>query len=187
MPYRRTPFLPGSYYHLYNRGNSRGTVFFTQENYLYFLRLIRDTLLPHVDIVAYVLMPNHYHLLVQSNTVELSDVMRKLVISYTMALNKQRQRTGAVFEGRFKSILVDRDEYLAHLTRYIHLNPVRAHLVSHPQDWAYSSFPEYIGTREGKLPKPNAILGHFTSRYEYQSYVETQMLDDAVIQRYVID
>ena len=87
MPRRDLPFQPGHYYHLYNRGNDRNPIFFERENYLHFLRLIRRYLIDQtLDVVAYCLMPNHYHLLVQCKTSAVSGAMMRLSVAYTFGL-----------------------------------------------------------------------------------------------------
>ena len=134
MPRRRDGPIAGQYYHLYNRGNDRQPIFFGRGNYLFFLKRIHTYLVPCMDMIAYCLMPNHYHLLVRINDGDVSHAMQLLALSYTMAVNKQRDRVGALFQGAFRSRHVDRDEYLVHLSRYFHLNPVRAGLAEQPEE-----------------------------------------------------
>ena len=173
MPYRKVQFVPGQYYHLYNRGNNYQKIFFAHENYLYFLRLIRKYLRPEdVVIIAYCLMPNHYHLLVYLNSENLSKCMQPLLLAYTKAINKRYKRVGALFQGRFKGKWIDRNAYLLQLSRYIHQNPVIARLVNKPEDWEFSSYRDYIGQRSGTLPDPEVILSQFSSREEYQKFVD---------------
>ncbi len=106
MPQRRIPLQTGNFYHVYNRGNNCQTIFFERENYVYFLRLAREHLIINaVDIVAYCLMPNHYHFLVYLRDETLSDAMKSLSLSYTKAINKRFNRSGVLFQGRFQSIL----------------------------------------------------------------------------------
>jgi putative transposase len=184
MPPRDTPLCAGEQYHLYNLGNNRGRVFFQQDNYLFFLRRVREYLLPVVEIVAYCLMPTHYHLLV--STRERSDVsdtsevsagvsraMMRLSVSYTKAVNKRRGRVGGLFQGAYRRKRVSDDAYLVHLSRYIHLNPVLDGLVEHPEEWEFSSYQEYAGLRNGTLPSPGIVLGHFGSAEEYGEFVES--------------
>ena len=173
MPRRDLPFQPGHYYHLYNRGNDRNLIFFERENYLHFLRLIRRYLIDQaLDVVAYCLMPNHYHLLVQCKTSALSGAMMRLSVAYTKAMNRRYNRVGVVFQGQFQAIAVDSDEYLYHLTRYIHLNPVKAGLVAQPQDWEFSSYLDYAGLRSGTLPKLEVVRQQLTSDAAYQAFLK---------------
>jgi REP element-mobilizing transposase RayT len=179
MPYRQIEFRAGEYYHLYNRGNSSQLIFFEQENYLYFLRQLRKHLIPEtVDAIAYCLMPNHYHLLVYLRAEELSRRMQPFVLSYTKARNKRYGRSGSLFQDPFKAIHVDREEYLVHLSRYIHLNPVEAGLVKRPEDWEFSSYREYVGLRNGTLPAPDVVLAQFASAQAYRDFVESYVESD---------
>jgi putative transposase len=188
VPYRKAKFRAGEYYHLYNRGNNFQPIFFERENYLYFLRQMREHLATEViEIVAYCLMPNHYHLLVHLKTDELSAIMQPFSLSYTKAINKRYTRVGSLFQGRFKAIYVDRDEYLLHLSRYIHLNPVVARLVKRPQDWEFSSCLEFIGQRNGTLPKPGIVLSQFPSPDAYRQFVESYVEDDKRIEHLLFD
>ncbi len=88
---------------------------------------------------------------------------------------------GPLFQGPFKAILVDRDEYLLHLSRYIHCNPVNAGLVNRAEDWAYSSYRDYIGMRNGTLPQPAIVLSQFDSRIAYRKFVEAYTEDSTTI------
>ena len=177
-------FYTGQYYHLYNRGNNRQTIFLERENYVFFLRRIREHLVrmdstqtsdvctaPRATIIAYCLMPNHFHLLVRPNDEQLSRHMRRLSISYTKAMNKRYDRVGSLFQGRLKAIMVDRDAYMIHLSRYIHLNPVLAGLVESPEHWEFSSYRDYVGMRQGTLPSPDAVLSQFASATAYRDFV----------------
>jgi len=158
----QNPPQTGHFYHVYNRGNNRQNIFFERDNYLYFLRLIRHTFISHnVDVMAYCLMPNHYHLLVYPKSEHLSQAMKSLSLSYTKAMNKRFDRVGALFQGRFQKVLVTDSDYLIHLIRYIHLNPVKANLVSQPGEWEFSSYLEYAGLRDGTLPNLELIQQQF--------------------------
>ena len=158
MPRRDLTFQPYHDYHLYNRGNDRNAIFFERENYLHFLRLIRRHLIEEtLDVLAYCLMPNHYHLLVRCQTAAVSEAMQRLSMAYTKAMNRRYNRVGSLFQGQFQAIAVASDEYLYHLTRYLHLNPVKAGLVTHPKDWEFSSYREYAGLRSGTLPRLDVV------------------------------
>ena len=178
MPRRETDLIPGHYYHLYNRGNDRQPIFFERDNYLFFLHRVRQYLIPTVDVIAYCLMPNHYHLLALLNEPDLSHRMQLLGISYTKAVNRQQGRVGALFAGAFHAKLVDRDEYLLHLARYIHLNPVRAGLAAGPDDWEFSSHREFAGARDGSLPRPDVVWGQCGGLAGYREFVAAYMTED---------
>jgi putative transposase len=186
MPRRTTQLAAGDYYHVYNRGNNRGEIFFENENYLFFLRRLREHLQPKSSetsevfetsevctVVAYCLMPNHYHLLLQPNDDALSHHLQMFTISYTKAINKRFERVGTLFQGAFQAKRIDSDEYLAYLSCYIHLNPVWAGLAKRPEDWGFSSYRDYVGLRRGTLPNPSVILEQFRTREEYRKSVES--------------
>jgi putative transposase len=174
MTYQRIPLQIGNFYHIYNRGNNHQAIFFDRENYLYFLRLTREHLsLKSVDVVAYCLMPNHYHFLVYLRDKTLSDAMKSLSLAYTKAINKRFNRCGSLFQGRFQSILVSDMSYMVNLARYIHLNPVKAGLVEKPEEWEFSSYSEYAGIRPGTLPTT--------------CYVQTLLQDELASQHFLSD
>ena len=150
MPRRLIPICSGYYYHLYNRGVNRGLIFFNEKNYDFFIQNIRRYLLPLVEITAYCLMPNHYHLLVfpkETSEVgpilEISKAMMKLSVSYTKAINHNFDRVGPLFQGAFQSKPIETSTYLWQLIDYIHLNPVQAGFVKSPEFWLYSSWRSY--------------------------------------------
>jgi len=175
MPYRDVTFRAGETYHLYNRGVNHQRIFFCEENWGFFIRRLRRYFKPElVDFLAYCLMPTHYHLMVTLRTDDLSSqIMQPFGLSYTKAINEQQDRAGPLFQGPFQAVWVDRDEYLLHLSRYIHVNPVTAGLVVRPEDWIFSSYRDYIGLRGGTLPATDVILSQFPSRRAYQEFVES--------------
>lgn len=188
MAIRQTKLLANHYYHIYNRGNNRQNIFLEQENYFYFLRKIKLYFSEDVEILSYCLMPNHYHILVYLKNNNFSQIMQKFTIAYTKAINKRFNRVGSLFQGSFKAINISTDEYLLHLSRYIHLNPVKANLVKHPQDWQFSSYLEYIGLRKGNLPKTDKILSYFPNQLDYQNFCESyQSEQDKIIKHLILE
>ncbi|MDB9519094.1 transposase [Roseofilum reptotaenium CS-1145] len=182
MPYRQIRFQEGCYYHVYNRGNDRQPIFYNRDNYLYFLRQFRRYFIQPraLDLVAYCLMPNHYHFLVYLHQANFSKRMQRFALSYTKTMNNRYKRVGSLFQGRFQAILVDSDRYLANLTRYIHLNPVRANLVESAADWEFSSYPEYLQLRRGTLPQCEIVGSLFESPSAYREFVEEGERENAI-------
>jgi putative transposase len=179
VPKRRIALQASNFCHVYNRGNNRQPIFFERENYLYFLRLTRDHLiLKSVDVIAYCLMPNHYHFLVYLRDETLSDSMKSLSLAYTKAINKKFDRCGVLFQGRFQSILVSDMNYLVQLARYIHLNPVKAGLVQKPEEWEFSSYLEYTGLRQGTLPTMEYIKSQIQEEPAWQQFFSDSNLPD---------
>ncbi len=172
MPFRKTPLQAGNFYHVYNRGNNRQNIFFDRENYLYFLRLMKLHLVGNdIDILAYCLMPNHYHFLVYLRAETLSAAMKSLSGAYTKAINKRFSRCGVLFQGRFQSILVDNTDYLMTLSRYIHLNPVKAGMVEKLEEWEFSSYLEYAGLRAGVIPQTTYFQTQFQDESVYEHFL----------------
>jgi putative transposase len=193
MPRRDVNLYPGEYYHLYNRGHNRERIFYERENFIFFLRRMREYLAPVLDIVAYCLMYTHYHLLVRVKDAKTSEVcqtsevsppssvsnaMQRFSISYTKAMNKRYDRVGALFQGAFQAKHVDDDKYLVHLSRYIHLNPVMSGLVERPEEWEFSSYQEYVGLHAGTLPRPQIVLAQFPSPGAYGEFVASYTADE---------
>jgi putative transposase len=180
---RKFNFAPLEYYHIYNRGTDKRQIFLEHRDYVRFLaalyvgnnknlihlsdwqgpsledifhsiKINRENQL--VDIGAYCLMPNHFHFLVREKEKEgISTLMRKLQTGYSMYINKKYQRTGNLFESRFKAQHVDNDPYLKYLFAYVHLNPIKT---TDPDDW------------ERKVIRNKNQAREFLSRYDYSSY-----------------
>lgn len=164
-------FIQGEFYHVYNRGNNRRMIFFNERNYIFFIQKIRAQLLPVSEIVAYCLMPNHFHFLLKANDgglternsfggkpmQELAYRIGILLSSYSQAINTQNKSTGSLFQQKTKAkILCEtnngaRISYFEQCFHYIHQNPAVAHIVKKPDEWPYSSYPDYTGLRGGTL------------------------------------
>jgi len=175
MPYRKVEIRAGNYYHLYNRGVNRQSIFFQRENWIFFLQRLRKYFHgDYADLLAYCLMPNHYHLLSYIKHDDFSNVvMQPFSVSYVKAVNKQQARSGPLFEGPYGARHVDRDEYLRYVSSYIHRNPVDAGFVARPEEWQFSSYRDYIGLRNGTLPSKDRVLAQFPSIQVYKLYVES--------------
>lgn len=170
---------PGALYHLTARGNAQQDIYLTDEDRVRFLKLLgREVGQQGWRCYAYCLMSNHYHLLIETPEGNLVAGMRRLNGQYTQGFNRLHGRVGHLFQGRYKSIMVEKDSYLLELCRYIPLNPVRAGMVEEAQAWPWSS---YRAMAYGK-PKIDwldidTILSHFgrttrTARLAYRKYVE---------------
>jgi putative transposase len=164
-------FSENEFYHIYNRGNNKQTIFFKHDNYLFFLNKVRQQIIPVTKIVSYCLMPNHFHFMIMAtaNSVierksfggkgmqELSYRIGILLSSYSQAINKQNGTTGSLFQQKTKSKILreeingKKESYLETCFFYIHQNPVEAKLSKELKDWQYSSYPDYAGLRNGTL------------------------------------
>lgn len=134
------------YYHIYNRGTRKEKIFFSELNYKYFLQLVAKNSSAHlVSLEAYCLMPNHYHLVLkQKENGSISKFIQSVMTSYVQGINKKYNYSGTLFQGKAKSKLIDSDEYVLQVVRYIHLNPVMTGLVQKPQEWYFSDYREWI-------------------------------------------
>jgi len=127
-----------------------------------------------VTVIAYCLLPNHYHwLLRQDGEIRVGKVPTRVFGSYTQAFNRAYERTGTLFEGPYKAIAVDTDAYLVNLCCYIHLNPVRHGLVDRPDEWPYSNYLEWIEKRPGKLVDRELVRDYFAAPQDYEEFVAT--------------
>lgn len=178
MSIRKVSFVSGEYYHIYNRGNSKQKIFHDKWDYLYFIKLLHvlnqknNTQLrdqahavfishkdhnPLVAIGSYVLMPNHFHILITpTEDGSVSKYIQKVCTGYVMYFNKKYQRTGGLFEGKFKSEYANNDRYLKYLFAYIHLNPIK--LID--KNWKEKGIKNLKKTLD------------FLNSYEYSSYLD---------------
>lgn len=171
----------GAWYHVMNRGAGRQEVFASDSQRERFLELLCDLAERFgIETHAYCLMGNHYHLLVQTPLGNLGRGMRHLNGVYTQFFNREQRRDGALFRGRYKAILVDADEYLLHLTSYIHRNPIEAGMVDQLEDYRWSSYPAYTGRTAAPVwlrrDMVYSMLGGKARRY--RSFVESGVDED---------
>jgi len=155
---------PGAVYHVISRGDDKGKIFKDTADYKKLLNVIKKAKHRYCVIVyVYALMPNHYHLLIETTRANLARFMHCVQTTYSVYYNSRHGRAGHVFQGRYKALLVDKDNYLLRLSRYIHLNPVRAKMVKMPQDYRWSSFCEYAGLADSSVSAPEFVLKSFGS------------------------
>lgn len=189
-------YIEGGYYHIYNRGVEKRNIFLDEADCKIFLhyimlylspieevlktysdnvrirRFIRLNLSEEVDLLCFALMPNHFHFLAkQKNKDSIVKFMRRLMTSYVMYFNKKYDRVGTLLQGRYKAVNVDKDEYLLHLTRYIHLNPTKSNFKINFNK--FSSYQYYMGIKKASWIKPEEILDYFSFKskeYKIKSY-----------------
>jgi len=150
----------GGYFHVYNRGNRKQNIFLEKEDYLKYLEKLREYKKKYnISIICYCLMLNHIHLLVrQDSDIPVYKFMHALHTSYSIHINRKYNKIGHLFQGKYKQKEVDKDEYLLQLSSYIHLNPVVDGLVEKLENYQWSSYPDYIGIRQGTLCDKKSIL-----------------------------
>jgi REP element-mobilizing transposase RayT len=155
-------YFPGAFYHLLNRGNRRQPLFHEDQDYQTFLSGLSETASRYaLRVHAYCLMPNHFHLLAEVGLFSPALAMRSLETFYARAYNQRYHKVGHVFQSRYRGILCEKSSYLLALTRYLHLNPVRARLVSRPEDWPWSSHQAYVGIAPNEWLFQKEVLSLF--------------------------
>ena len=206
-------YIENGYYHIYNRGVEKRTIFLDEQDCKVLLhyqklylsplkdlpkiieqfpdkrlnRFFLNNLSEEVDLISFSLMPNHIHLLIRQKTKNgIIKFMRRLITSYVMYFNRKYKRVGTLFQNTYKAALVNSDEYLLHLTRYIHLNPLS--IKTEISFKEYSSYPYYLGKKQASWLKPEIILSNFRSAKKdnqkdilsYQSFVEDSDIDETI-------
>ena len=217
MPHKNTLrfYIKNGHYHIYNRGVEKRKIFLDHSDYKYYLSLLesytepkvpvgtfsvkeaRNKNIPYwrsklekdeIEIICFALMPNHFHFLFKQNSADaITRFMRRISNSYVKYFNKKYERVGSLFQGKFKSVLIESESYLLHLSRYIHLNPLEVRpLTISKEDWissfTYSSYPAYLGKIKKSCVKTDTILSFFNRKKQtvlklneynsYQNFVE---------------
>lgn len=150
MPPKPRLHYPGAVYHVILRGNSGQEIFFDAGDRTRFFLLLQESVERFgFRIHAFCLMTTHLHLAIQVGDIPLSRIMQNIGFRYTQFINRKYLRTGHLFQGRYKALMIDADSYLLALIRYIHLNPLRAGMVSRPEEYPWSSHPSYLGIVPG--------------------------------------
>lgn len=176
MPRRTRITFPGAVYHIMNRGNNRQKIFIDREDYGTYLRLLERYADNFAVIVyGYCLLDTHLHLLIETPRGNVSAFMRSLHSGYVWEYKKRHHYRGHLFQERFKSILVDRDLYLVEVSRYIHLNPLRAGIVKRPEEYEWSSYRYYIESGINSFLHLELVLEYMgegdESRKKYQEFI----------------
>ena len=156
----------GAFYHVMNRGLERREILQEERDYEKFLELLEDTHQQyHFKVHSYCLMPNHYHLYLETPQGDLSRGMRHIDGIYTQVFNKRRRRVGPLFQGRYKAIVVEKESYSLEISRYIHLNPVKAKMVERPEQWKWSSYRMFLGKeKKREFLETDWLLGQFAKK-----------------------
>jgi REP element-mobilizing transposase RayT len=172
MARRPRLLAPAVLYHVIVRGNHGQKTFVNPSDYeAYLERLGRYRKGLGVTVYAYCLMSNHVHLLVETGSQPLSRFMQGLQQSYTQYFNRKHRKVGHLFQGRYKAIVCDKDEYLLSLVRYIHLNPLRANMVRKLEEYPYSGHRDYVAGRVSEVLEPGPVLDMLGGRAGYRRFV----------------
>ena len=181
MPRHPRVHASGLLYHVMARGNNVQKIFSQAKDYKVFLEQLREARRRYpFYLYAYVLMPNHFHLLLEVMEWPTARIMQSLLTGYVRRFNRKYRRKGHLFQGRYKAIVCDRDSYLLALVRYIHLNPLRARLVRRPADWQWRGHGEYLGTSKNRLIDAGAVMEEFKTPIRYQAFVRAGVKEHTV-------
>jgi len=168
-------YFKNTYHHLYNRGANKGTIFFEEGDYNYFLRrLVLYKNRYSIKILAYCLMPNHFHLFAKqtSDTKTIGMFVGTLLNSYTKFINVKYRKSGVLFQGPTKSKLIDNEKYFIWLIKYILHNPKKAKLVRSPLEWKHSSYHEFY--KNGNITDWEEIIERFQSNEDFKNFIENE-------------
>lgn len=209
-------YVKDGYYHVYNRGVEKRIIFEDEQDYKVFLNYLKGYVTPidkigikktftlqgltfkgvarqpknysgKIEILVFCLMPNHFHLVIKTLTEDsLKKFMQSLMTRYTIYFNKKNDRVGSLFQGTYKGVLVSDENYLLHLSRYIHLNPSE---ITNNLESYYSSYGNYLGLRRAQWLKPEIILDQFNNKVgvefkkinNYKDFVEKYKQEDKMI------
>ena len=171
--------VPGGIYHVTGRGNRKQLIFHDDRDCEWFLAIADEVSERRSwERLAYCLMPNHYHLLLQTPKPDLSLGMQRLNSRYAQAFNHRHEMSGHVFQGRFHAVLVGRESHLLEAARYLALNPVRAGLCDRPGEWRWSSYREIIDEGSRRLAGWGHVLQHFHADPERAKQIFRAFVDD---------
>lgn len=213
-------FVQNCYYHVYNRGANQQIIFKDQKDYQTFTGILSyylehplgtapSTIMrlnplknkerffvkeaPTLSLLAYCLMPNHFHLMIKqlSDEITISNLMRRLCVGYAMYYNDRYHHSGTIFQGKYKNVLVENEYQWIYLSKYIHRNPThlqRTDLCKNLGDYQYSSYPEYLGTRISSWIDTSTILNRYSKNpsEQYRNFVEDGG-DVGNIERFTLD
>ena len=192
-----TPISGGNYYHIFNRGINRQPIFFREANYLYFLHLLEKYLTPYVSVLAYCLLPNHFHLVIKvkgeirlpawqegipslsKDGIHITDdtqigkwvshQFRRMFITYSMAINKQENRSGSLFDKNFKRLEITENEYLKYVVYYTHFNAEKHCLLEDFRKYKYSSFGALTSLKTTKIDR-DLVYEIFEGKDGFEEY-----------------
>jgi putative transposase len=193
---------PEKFYHIWNRGNNRENLFYSSRNYEYFIRIYADYLDPVVETYAFCLLPNHFHLLVQTKSIVVSPAgettktntgksnpvslaFQRFFTAYSQAINVQERRTGSLFQKPFKRLELTSTRQLVNLTHYIHTNPQKHGIIDDFRQYPWSSYDRIMRDKPSKLKK-DEVLQWFRNKENYVNYhariIDLDELKDIIIE-----
>ncbi len=194
---KHQPFEVGHFYHVFNRGNNKENIFKTEDNYVYFLNLVKKYLLSICDIYSYCLLSNYFHFIIKikdfnelpenfkSGKTKLHQLFSNLFNAYIKAINKKNQRTGSLFQEHLKRIQINDEDYLRNLIVYVNTNPTH-HSISNFEDYKYSSYRSLISKKDSLL-KREEVLNLFNNVENFKFVHKVKKLNIETINEYLLE
>ena len=182
MARKNRKWFQGAIYHIMARGNYRQNIFKDDEDFKVFVLLMQDAKTKYgFKLHAYCLMTNHYHLLLETEQTEIWKIMKRINQIYAAYYNEKYRLTGHLFQGRYKSCLVENDSYFLQTSRYIHLNPVKAKMVPRAEAYPWSSYSTLIGMKQEMIVEVKRTYAYFK---EPQNFAYRNFVEDTTLNRY---
>jgi len=177
MVRKKREWYIGAKYHIMCRGNHRNDLFRDEEDYQVYLNILKEIKEKiEYEIYCYCLMTNHVHMVIETGEISIGNIMKRINMIYSIYFNKKYNLIGHLFQDRYRSELIEEDKYILEVSRYIHLNPVRANMVKKPEDYEWSSYSMFIGLSKEKIINSQKILSYFRTgknRERYRNFVES--------------
>lgn len=173
MPRKLRIWFPGATYHITKRGNRKTDIFYDDKDRYKYLQLLEETRSKYPFILhSYCLMTNHIHLLLETIQDHPKEIMRILNSRYAIYFNKRHQLVGHLFQGRYGAKIIDSPKYFLEASKYIHMNPVEANMVTHPHKYVWSSYQAFISKKDDPHITTDKILSYFSNSRNYKLFVE---------------
>lgn len=189
---KHQPFEAGQFFHLYNRGNNKENIFIEQENYSYFLVLLKKYVLEIADVYSYCLLPNHFHIIIKfkedsqnSKDVKLHQPISNMMNAYTKAINKKYNRSGSLFQEHLKRIKITEENYLKNLIIYINTNSDH-HQIEDYKTYKHSSYNTLISHKETAL-KRDEVVDLFSDVNNFKYVLQSKKIDIKTIQELILE
>lgn len=177
LPRKKHQWYEGAKIHVTARGNHRNAIFREVIDYEVYLNCLKEAIEYYENkyyIIAYVLMVNHVHIVIGTTDKDVSDLIKRVNSRYACNFNNKYNYVGHLFQGRYKGKLIRDDLYMLEVSRYVHLNPVKAKLIEKPEDYKWSSYNMFIGEKEDKFINADTVLAYFKDKdaNKYKRYKE---------------
>lgn len=174
MPRKKHEWYIGAKLHVIARGNHRNDIFRDEIDYELYLNYLNEAMEYYknkYNVIAYVLMTNHVHIIIETTDKDVSDFIKRVHSRYAWNFNKKYKYIGHLFQDRYRAELIENDRYMLEVSRYVHLNPVKANMVEKPEEYKWSSYSMYIGKTKEKLINSEKLLKYFCNRNAYKTFV----------------